>query len=550
MEYYKEIFLPKAGTLSKKITEQEKENVTHLKITGNINTKDFDVLDDMCTSCGSYDYDDNYKMDENAPPFLKVLDLGDCIMEGKAVLGGFTYHSKLEEVVLPKNLENTSDGRETTFESSVFLTKVVFPKTLKEIGYGTFMSCDKLNNVTLPHKLETISSFAFCGCESLKSIIIPANVSHIGSSAFQSCESLENFELDERNTHFTVVDGVLFSKDKTKLISFPCGNKSKNYIVPDGVRVICDGAFAGSKIENITFPVSLEVIDGWAFRGCYDLQALYIPDSVIEIGELAFEFCANIKKVRLSNNLKVLKRQVFGGCNNIKELEIPASVKKIEEAALGWTFGLKSLILCNGLEEINDDLRLTNIKKLLIPKTVKKIESGLAFFVHSKLNRIEYEVDEENPYFCTIDGSLYSKDKTRLVAVFPIQKDKFVIPNGVQIIEQFVFKKFCFEHIILPETLRTVGHRCFEDCKKMREITLPKSLKYLDFRAFENCINLERITVLATTPPVLIKPSANCWKFLGDAKKATLYVPKESLEIYKKTERWNDINRIKTIHLH
>jgi len=468
-------------------------------------------------------------------------------MEDKAVLGEFTYHSKLEEVVLPKNLENTSNGCEGTFESSVFLTKVVFPDTLREIGHGTFMCCDKLNNINLPEKLEAISSFAFSGCESLESIIIPANVSYIGGSAFQNCDSLEKFEIDEQNAHFTVIGGVLFSKDKTKLVSFPCGNKNKNYIVPNGVKVICDGAFAGSKIQNITFPTSLDVIEDWAFRGCYDLEMLYIPDSVVEIGELAFEFCTNIKKVRLSNNLKALNRQVFGSCNNLKELEIPASVKTIEETALAWAYNLEKLTLCDGLEEIKDDLKYTKIRKLHIPKTVKEIESGLAILGRSELNKIEYEVDKENPFFCAVDGSLYSKDKTRLVAVFPIQKEKFVVPNGVQIIEQYVFQELDFEQIFLPDTLTTIGHRCFENCKKIREITLPKSLKFLDFRVFDDCEKLEKITILATTPPELTQPSADCWKFLGDAKNVTLYVPIESLEIYKKTARWNEIKRIKTI---
>lgn len=547
MELYKEIFLSKAGTLANNITTQEKDNVTHLKISGYINAKDFDVLDDMCASCGSFDDADNYIMDENEPPFLKVLDLGDCIMEGKAILGEFTYHSKLEEVVLPKNLKNTSYGCEGAFQDSVYLTKVVFPDTLKEIGYGTFICCEKLNNIALPNKLETISGLAFSGCESLKSIRIPAKVSYIGGSAFQHCTSLEKFELDEQNTHFAVIEGVLFSKDKTKLISFPCGDKNKNYIVPNGVKVICDGAFAGSKIENITFPTSLEVIESWAFRGCYDLETLSIPDSVIEIGELAFEFCANIKTVRLSNNLIALSRQVFGGCNNLKELEIPASVKKIEETALAWTYNLEKLTFCDGLEEINDDFKYTKIKNLHIPKTVKKIESGLAILGHSKLKTIEYEVDDENPFFCTIDGSLYSKDKTRLVAVFLIQKERFVVPNGVQAIEQYVFQELDFEQIFLPDTLTTIGHRCFENCEKMREITLPKSLKFLDFRAFDDCENLEKITILATTPPKLTQPSAKCWKFLGDSKKVTLYVPPESIKTYKKTARWNEIKRIKSI---
>ena len=547
MELYKEIILSKAGTLAENISEQEKENVTHLKLSGYINSKDFDVLDDMCTSWGEFDEDDNYIIYENEPPYLKVLDLGDCIMKGRAVLGDFTYHSKLEKVILPKNLKNTSNGLEGTFNDSVFLKRVVFPNTFREIGYGTFICCEKLDNVNLPEKLETINNFAFSGCKSLSSIFIPAYVSKIGSSAFQSCTSLERFEIDEQNTHFTVIDGVLFSKDKTKLVSFPCGSKNKNYFVPNGVKVICDGAFAGCRIENITFPTTLEIIEGYAFRGCSNLKMLNIPDSVIEIGELAFEFCDKVKKVQLSKSLKILKRQVFGSCNGIKKIEIPPSVEKIEETALGWTYNLETLILNNGLKEINDDLNYTKIKKLYIPRTVKEIESGLAILGRSKLKKIEYEVDEENPFLCSINGSLYNKDKTVLISIFPTHKDKFAVPNGVQIIEQFVFKELDIEEIELPDTLTTIEHRCFENCKKLRQITLPKSLGFLDFRAFDGCDNLEKIIVLATIPPKLTQPSAECWKLFGDAEKLTLYVPKGSLEIYKKTERWKDVKKIKAI---
>jgi len=501
----------------------------------------------MCTSWGKFDEDDNYIIYENEPPYLKVLDLGDCIMKGRAVLRGFTYHSKLEEIILPKNLKNTSSGFEGTFSDSVFLKRVVFPKTLREIGYGTFICCNKLDNVNLPEKLETISSFAFSGCESLSSIFIPAYVSEIGSSTFQSCISLERFDIDEQNRHFTAIDGVLFSKDKTKLVSYPCGKKNKNYIVPNGVKVICDGAFAGSQIENITFPTTLEIIEDYAFRGCSNLEMLNIPDSVIEIGALAFEFCAKIKKVRLSNNLKVLRRQVFGSCNSIKKIEIPSSVKIIEETALGWTYNLKTLILNNGLKEINDDLNYTKIEKLYIPRTVKEIESGLAILGRSKLKKIEYEVDAENPFLCSINGSLYNKDKTILISIFPTQKDKFVVPNGVQIIKHFVFKELDIEEIDLPDTLTTIEHRCFENCKKLRQISLPKSLGFLDFRAFDGCDNLKKIIIFATCPPKLTQPSAKCWKLFGDAEKLTLYVPKESLKIYKKTARWKDIKRIKAI---
>lgn len=304
MEERKEIHLTEAGTLKKHITEKEKYSVTHLKISGYINNKDFDMLDDMCTSWGSFDDDDNYIMDENEPPFLKVLDLGESIIKGEPVLPDFTYYSKLEEIILPKNLENT--GKEV-FCDSVFLTKVVLPDTLKEIGYRTFAVCEKLKNINLPEKLEYIADSAFSYCEKLKTIKIPANVNQITGSAFAHCDNLEKFELDKQNTYFSIVDGVLFNKDKTKIISFPCGSKNKKYIVPNGVKIIEYGSFSGSKIETITFPSSLTTIESMAFSGCHNLQILDIPDSVTEIGEFAFIYCDNIKKIRLPNKLKVKK---------------------------------------------------------------------------------------------------------------------------------------------------------------------------------------------------------------------------------------------------
>ncbi|MDR1722861.1 MAG: hypothetical protein LBR84_02825 [Tannerella sp.] len=103
----KEIYLEKAGTLHKFLTESEKDNVTHLKLSGFINEKDFDVLDDMCSSNGEHIGDvpyDEFVIDDNEPPFLKFLDMGECFMEGETTLPYFTYYSKLEEVILPRNI--------------------------------------------------------------------------------------------------------------------------------------------------------------------------------------------------------------------------------------------------------------------------------------------------------------------------------------------------------------------------------------------------------------------------------------------------------------
>jgi len=547
MEIKKEVHLSKAGTLEQNITKNEKMSVTHLKVSGNINIKDFRVLEDMCDSWWEYDEDENCIIDESEPPFLKVLDLGDCLIEDGYNMQSFAYKSKLKEIVLPKNLTILGGELEGAFEENPFLTKVILPNSLREIDNSAFMGCDKLQDINFPESLECIESFAFSGCSSLKAVKIPANVSGIGSNAFGHCYGLEKFDLDERNPYFSVIDGVLFNKEQTKLIAFPCGHKNRNYVVPDSVKIIESGSFAGSKIETIVFSPSLETMGAWSFEGCDRLKELVIPNSITEIGELAFRWCRNLKKVRLPNKLSILKEQTFSSCDSLREVEIPPSVKKIESTALGWAKNLERLIFHDGLEEFNDDLKFTKLKKLYIPKTVRKIASGLAIYADSKLNNFEFEVDQKNPYFCSIGGSVYSKDKPRLVKAFLNRNKKFVVPHGVQTIEQMVFAYLNLEEIELPDTLITLEDRCFDGCN-LKKIRLPKSLTSMDFFTFWHCEKIKKIEVLATKPPKIRNLPHSAGRLItGDSKNAILYVPKESLEKYKKATGWKDVKRIEGI---
>jgi hypothetical protein len=290
----------------------------------------------------------------------------------------------------------------------------------------------------------------------------------------------------------------------------------------------------------------LQIIEGWAFRFCRNLKSLNIPDSVTEIGEAAFEFCSALNSVKLPNKLTILKQQIFSCTKNLKEIDIPASVKIIEVNSLGWSFSLETIHLHDGLEELNDLTECKTLKNVLIPKTVKKIASGI--FQKSRYMS-EIKLDKENLYFCIIEGSLYSKDKTKLIAVPFNKRKEFDMPYGVQMIEDFVFKGFeKLKNIVFPDSLQIIGHRAFEGCISLKKVSFPKSLISIDFRSFDECENIEIIEIYAQTPPEITNISADCWKFVGDDKNVTLYVPKESLNVYKKAFGWKDIKHIEALH--
>jgi hypothetical protein len=284
----------------------------------------------------------------------------------------------------------------------------------------------------------------------------------------------------------------------------------------------------------------LRTIERFAFRFCNNLQSLDIPDSVKEIGESAFEFCKSLSRVKLSNVLKVLKHQTFGGTDNLKEIDIPNSVRIIENTALGWSNSLETIHLHEGLESLYDLTECKTLKNITIPKTVKEISSGI---FRKSLNITHIKIDEENPHFCVLNGILFNKDKTKIIAVPQNENKLFVIPEGVQIIEDFVFEGFeKLEQIDFPDSLQIIGHRAFEGCIALKKLSFSKALISIDFRAFDKCENLEVIKIEAENPPKITNAPASCWKFIGDSKRISLQVPKNSLKRYKKAFGWRDLN--------
>lgn len=137
------------------------------------------------------------------------------------------------------------------------------------IGKDAFSRCSYAESAALPESLTKISSDSFYWCDSLKSITIPSGVESISSDAFDVCQALEEITVSPNNNMFCADDGVLFNKDKTKLLIYPAGKADEEYSVPDGVGTI-----------------------GWsAFYMNYNLKKLNIPDSVTTMESYCISAC-------------------------------------------------------------------------------------------------------------------------------------------------------------------------------------------------------------------------------------------------------------------
>lgn len=195
------------------------------------------------------------------------------------------------------------------------------------IGTGAFDRCHDLTSVTIPNSVTNIGDWAFYNCSSLTSVTIPNSVTNIGGDAFSNCFGLETINVDESNVMYTSVNGVLYTKDKSMLLQCP-GKRAGSFAIPNSVITIGDRAFQYcSSLTSVTIPKSVTTIGEHAFCGCWSLTSVTISKSVTTIGDMAFWGCRSLTSIILRNKHQ-LSGDPFGGIKSQCVLYVPKKLKK------------------------------------------------------------------------------------------------------------------------------------------------------------------------------------------------------------------------------
>ncbi len=166
-----------------------------------------------------------------------------------------------------------------------------------------------VQDYVIPSSVDTIDALSFSNCL-LTSVVIPKNVTSIvmsdyaeESTPFYQCPNLTKIEVDPTNIFYSSEDGVLFNKDKTRLLQFPAGKSSNNYLIPSSVINLGSNCFSYSrKLISLIIPNSVINIEEDAFFYCDALASIIIPKSVAYIGSACFGYCNNLINIEVDDS--------------------------------------------------------------------------------------------------------------------------------------------------------------------------------------------------------------------------------------------------------
>ncbi len=436
-----------------------------------------------------------------------------------AVIIGSEYES-IASLTVPATVDGYPVKK---IEDEAFAGYLIISLTIEngveEIGTGAFRNCYLLTSVTIPDSVTSLSKSAFYSCDELETVKIGSGVTEIYENTFADCYKLKSYEISESNTAYSSDEsGVLFNKDKTRLISYPMGKTEESYEIPASITEIAPYALQGNaNLKAITVDNNNEAyasVDGVLYSKdlktlvCYPLgkpgKMCIIPDHVTTIATGAI---------------------LRNGDSSFNKISIPKTVTTLEERAIITNYSFYDVFFggseaeWSALHEQNGEY--INSNNIHYNCLADEDSCGLTYYIRDDSEAVIIGADETVKGDYVIPSTLGGYPVTEISddafsgkaeltgitipeTVIVIGEEAFaysgltevIIPDSVIYVDDYAFS-FCvnLESVELPETLQMIGGYAFALCAKLESVNIPRDTVSIGYGAFRECINLREFTV-------------------------------------------------------
>ena len=447
---------------------------------------------------------------------------------------------------------------------TVDLSRLSYLRAIK--GYA-FKGCSALTTIKLNSSTSLIIySEAFANCTSLTTLNLTSNVYDFGASAVNGCSNLKTITVSTLNKYLCDVNGIVYSKDKTKLVRCPPGHNTTIFnhsSFPSTLKEIGFEAFATcKKIQMIHIPYGVKSIR-MCFQECTGLTTLQIPSSVTDFGYGTFGFIPNL--TYLYCNLSTPPSGMpYGPYSSAPRLTLYVPDEAIEayKNARYWSTWkyikggafdvttndamqtLRYTIHSNKAETINGNSYAGRAMLVYAPDPTVYSQTYAVPDHVTLANGKKYAVTAINSNVCS--GGMRASATLRLGA------------NVDSIFSNAFQGKTMLTGLKLNSKLTYIGVNAFYDCRIANDLALPYGFKKLSSGAFYNN-SFKRFLI----PGSLISMGHTClarnnyleelvindpywarstgWDLTKIPTSCKLYVPVGSVEAYKNNEKWGKL---------
>ena len=394
--------------------------------------------------------------------------------------GAFWGCTSLESVIIPRSVKKIYNR---AFAGCTSLASVTIADGVTGIGDRAFGGCTSLASVTIPNSVTVIADRAFSGCTSLASVTIPASVTAIGNEAFHGCTSLKEIQFSGTKAQWQAIRG----SDRVEVTGIRCSDDRigigaeavPDYFKMDGTKIT---GYTGTLPANLVIPDGVTEIERGVLSGCFDIESVTIPGSVLADAQRSvqndvqyelvrvkfaggkfsgmFSDCTYLERVTILDGAVRIPFYMCYNCTSLKSVAIPDSVTEIGYLAFG---------------------KCASLKSIAIPQSVTEIDS-YAFYECTSLTTVEI------PDGVTLIADGAFAGCTSLASV--------TIPDGVTAIGDGAFQDCAsLKSVTIPRGVTKIGEQAFRGCKSLKTVTIPRGMKAISTGMFYECTSLASVSI-------------------------------------------------------